>query len=363
MSIDSEKKDLETLYFWKDFWKSPEVVQQFIRAYSPDSDATKRPPAHIVSLYREAFPQVFGFFKEEYERSRQFRIPIIYLRNKEIELFHKCRIFWVESRYEELSEKLASYVERNLRTFLFNIFTLYYGSFEERMKWIDPDSRRYIEKNWKNEQSKGWHSSQNEFVQLNRAQYKNLMTGDHGSAIGRRNWQQIFSKVFRQWTEKDLSAYLDMFAEINIKASHNKDSMEISDQDFIYTFILRSMRFLIDINQAYTRLLTKECLRYHSPNHIYLSLSGSVDQTVNPIVITKDDVSPMKDGFLAKDKVKIPLDDQEYVEGIIGLSYRKAYVLLAFLLTQSDNMLKITKMKIEITSSKGCEVYVKLNEL
>jgi hypothetical protein len=361
--ISVEAKNIEILYFWKDFWKSPEVIQQFIRACSSYTEDIKKTAPHVVSLYREAFPQLFSFFKEEYEKSRQFHVPIVNLKNTEIELLHKCRDFWIESKYQELVEKLASYVERDLRTFLFNIFNVFYGDYEHRCKWIDPESRKYIQKNLGSEQSKGWHSIKNEFVQLNRAQYKNLMTGEHGSAIGRRNWQNIFSKVYRQWTEKDLDSFLDMFAEINIKVSHLKDTMESSDQDYVYTFMQRSLHFLMDINQAYTRLLTPSCFKYCSPEETYLGLNGFEGQALTPISLTKDDVLQIQEALVGKEKVKIPLDDQEYIGGMIGLSYRKAYALIALLLAQSEEMMKKTKMRLEIMSSKGCETYVCLKQL
>lgn len=364
LPVKTEVSDLGALAFWKDFWWSPEIIQQFVRACTSELEDKKRAASHIVSLYREAFPQIFGFFKDEYEKSRQFHIALVNLKNDEIKLLHECRDSWRENKYEELADKLAKHIERKLRTFLSNVFTVLYGDFEQRIKWLDTDSRKYISKNIREEQSKGFPVSRNEFLQLNRAQYKNLMTGEHGSPEGRRNWNCIFSTVFRHWSEKDLDAFLNTFAEINVKVSHMKsDSIGAPEQDYVYNFMQKSMRFMMDINQTYLKLLTGDCFKYYPPTNACLSLNKFNDsQSLTPISFSKDDAEQMKEWFLGKDKLKIPLDDQEYVEGITGLSYRKAYALIALLLTQTEEQLRKTSIKLEILNSKGCEIYVRLTK-
>ena len=356
--------DIEVLDFWKDFWWSPEAIHQFIRACT-EIDDNRRAAPHIVSLYREAFPQIFNFFRDEYEKSRQFHIPLSHLKNNEIELLHDCRGLWRENQYKKLAGKLTRYIERKLRTFLFNVFTVLYGDFDERIKWVDKDSRKYILKNIESERSKGFSISPNEFQQLNRAQYRNLMTGVHGRPEGRRNWNSIFSAVFAHWSEKDLDSYLEKFAEINTKLSHLKDdSIGVSEQDYVYDFMQKSTRFIMNINQAYLKLLTRDCFEFRSPTNAYLSLTKFKDrQTLNPILLSKDDASRFEEVFMGKDKLKIPLDDQEYIEGIMGLSYRKTYAFLTLLLTQTSEQQKETKTKLETLKSRGCEIYVRLTKL
>jgi hypothetical protein len=139
--------------------------------------------------------------------------------------------------------------------------------------------------------------------------------------------------------------------------------METSDQEYIYTFMQRSMRFLMDINQGYLRLLSSECFKYEPPFTAHLSLNENLDNCTSSIILNKDDVAQITEGFSGKDKVKVPLDDPEYIEGIIGLSYRKAYALMALLLTQSDEMKKITKIKLELLGSRGPEIFAKLTYL
>jgi len=359
LPISTEVRDLDMLDFWKDFWWSPEVIQQFIRASRSDMEDKKRFAPHVVSLYRETFPQVFSFFRDEYEKSRLFDIPLVNLKNEEIKLLHECRDLWRENRYEELAEKLTRYIERKLRTFLFNMFTILYGDFNHRIVWLDKDSKKYILANVRQEQIKGFPVSRNEFQQLNRAQYRNLMTGVHGSPEGRRNWNRIFSAVFSQWGEKDLDSYLSMFADINIKVSHMKyDSIGTEEQDYVYSFMQKSLRFMMDINRVYLKVLSPDALRFCPPSaHISLDKFEDI-QTLTAISLNREDAERMEEAFLGKEKLKIPLDDQEYVEGIVGLSYRKVYALMALFLTQTEEQLKKTKVKLEILTSKGCEVHI-----
>lgn len=64
-----------------------------------------------------------------------------------------------------------------------------------------------------------------------------------------------------------------------------------------------------------------------------------------------------------KEKLKIPLEDQEYIEGFMGMSYRKIYSLMALLINQTEDQLKKTKMKLEIVKSNGCDTYFRLAKL
>lgn len=365
LPTDTGASDIDILGFWRDFWWSPEVIQQFARACTSDLEDKRRAAPHVVALYREAFPQIFSFFKDEYEKSRQFHIPLANLKNSEIKLLHECRDLWRENLYKELASRLATYIERKLRSFLFDVYTLLYGDFDHRIKLLDKDSRKYIFTNIKKEQSKGFSVSRNEFQQLNRGQYRNLMTGVHGSPEGRRNWNRIFSAVFTQWSESDLDSYLEMFAEINIKVSHLKDdSIGPPAQDYVYNFMQKSMRFIMNMNQAYLKFLTPDCFQYSQPEKAYFSLHEFKDvEALTAIILNIEDAKRIEEEFLGREIIKIPLDDQEYIEGTTGLSYRKTIALLALLLTQTEVQYTKTRSKLEILKSKGCEIYVHLTRL
>jgi hypothetical protein len=356
------RKTLFTLSFWTDFWWSPESVRQFVRAVTTDFEG-KRKIALVGALYREAFAQILDFFKEECENSRQYHIPVINLKNDEIELLHTCRGLWRENKYPELAERLVKAVERRLRAFLYDIFTILYGDYQNRVKWLDKDSKKYIEGNVQKDVSAGFSRSRNEFQQLNRRQYRNIMTGVHGSPEGHRNWNCIFSKVFNRWSEKDLDDYLDLFAELNTKVAHDKDdSIGIPEQDYVYDFMQKSTRFLMNINQAYLKLLDSECFRYATNASFSLNHFNDSESLV-PIEFLKDEMSRVIEILQEKNRMKIPLDDQEYVEGIFGIEYRKVYAILALLRQGTEDISTRTKFKLELVNSRSSEIRVSINKM
>lgn len=356
--------DVKTLLFWKNFWWSPEVIQQFVRAASSESENKRHVVAHVISIYREAFPLILGFLKEEYDKSTVLHIPINGLKNDEISLFHECRDLWTENKYDEIAVKLTRAIERKLRAFLFNIFTLLYGEFEQRMKFLDKETRGYIFKNIEQETAKGFSFSANEFQQLNRGQYRNIMTGVHGIPEGRRNWNCVFSSVFK-WTEKDLDSFLDMFAEFNIKVSHIKeDTMGPEEQDYVYSFVQKSLRFVIDVNNAYLKLLSPVAFKFSTPTNSRFSLNNFKDsETLKPIELSKADVERFIETFEAKNQLKIPLDDQDYMQGVLSLNYRKIFALLALLKNGTEDQRKATKISLDVIETKGCELVVRVEKI
>ena len=364
LPIATGASDLESLRFWKDFWHSPETIQQFIRASSLESDDTKRLVAHVVSLYREAFTAIFCFFKTEYEDSRLFSIPLLNLKNSEIALLHECRNLWRDTEYEILAEKLTKVLERKIRTFLWDIFTILYGSLDNRLVWVDQDSRKYIQKNIRTDRDSGYTISRNEFQQLNRAQYKNLMTGINGSPEGRHNWNNIFHNVFTHWSEKELDDFLNIFADFNTHVSHDKGSIDRQVQDYVYSFLQKSTRFMIDVNRSYLKLLSSENFRHSSQSSGSFSLNNFKDQeTLSTVNITKEDADKIDEAVEGKSALKLLLDDQEYLEGIFGLNYQKSYSLLAICVNQTDEQTKKTKLKFSINTFKGPEIVLQVEAL
>ena len=353
---------LSVLSFWRDFWWSPESVRQFIRAVVTDLE-NRRKIALVGTLYREAFTQIFNFFKSEYENSKQYHIPVGNLKNGEIELLHECRGLWRDNKYPEVADRLVKAVEGKLRTFLYDVFTILYGDYQHRKKWLDKDTKSYIEKNVQKDISAGFSPSRNEFQQLNRGQYRNIMTGIQGSSEGRRNWNCIFSAVFNRWSEKDLDDYLDTFAEFNIRVDHAKgDSIGIAEQDYVYDFMQKSTRFLTNINQVYLRLLTSECFRYTTSS--CFSLNHFEDsESVTPIEFLKDEMQRVIEVLQEKNRLKIPLDNQEYVEGFFGLEYRKVYALLALLHQGTEDQSTKTKFRLQLVGPRSSEIRVNLSKM
>ena len=326
-------------------------------------DGRKRDIPQIVSLYREAFPHLVNHMKEEHSKSYQLSIPIEYLKNEEIELLHVCRENWINNEYRLIADILCKHVERTIRIFLYNYFTVLYGDFNERLKRLDKTSRNYIRKNIKNDKKNGFSVSKNEFQQLNRAQYKNIFTGIHGCSEGRRNWNRIFSVVFKQWTESSLDKYLDDLANFNVRISHLKDdSITRTEQSYVYGFIQKSIQFLMDINKSYLLLLENECIKSNGDVYFSLYKFNDIDELTS-IKINKCDIESFKEVVTGKSQLRIPLDDQEYLQGITGLSYRKVYAILSIIKNKTKNKDDKINLKINILNILGCELFIRFELL
>ena len=358
-----ESNALNTLSFWRDFWWSSEAIMQFVRAATSNIENKRKIPI-VLNLYREAFHHILYFFSSELENSKLFRIPLMNLKNDEIKLLHECRQFWRENNYNGVADILVKTVERKIRELIYNVFTVLYGDYENRMKWIDKESRRYIEQNIHKDMSKSFPISLNEFQNLNRSQYKNLMTGIDGSSMGRRNWKHIFSTIFLRWTERDLYNYLSMFAEINIKISHLKDEpFAPSEQDYVYDFMQKSTRFMMSTNRVYGELIGSKFFKCDSETASFSLCYFKYDDNTVPIIITDENKKRIIETFKDKTIVRLSLDDQEYVEGFFGLKYRLVFALLARLHQGMENPADNLKYTLQIMRLKASEIRMALSKI
>lgn len=156
-----------------------------------------------------------------------------------------------------------------------------------------------------------------------------------------------------------------MFAEFNIQVSHIKeDMMGPQEQDYVYSFIQKSMRFMIDINNGYLKLLNPSSFKFSSPTNSCFSFSNFKDrETLKPIELSKTDVERFTETFETKNQLRIPLDDQEYMQGVLTLNYRKIFALLALLKGGTEDQIKATKLTLELLEQRGCEIVVRLTKL
>ena len=190
------------------------------------------------------------------------------------------------------------------------------------------------------------------------------MTGTNGRPEGRRNYNHIFHNVFTQWSERDLDDFLFTFAEFNTKVSHEKGAIDKLVQDYVYSFMQKSMRFIMDINRTYLKLLSEDCFKLCSQSYACFSLNEFKDKdTLALIDLSKEEADRINETIEGKAKLKVLLDDQEYVECIFGLSYQKSYALFALSLNQTEEQMKKTKTKFSIVSSKGCEISLHLKKV
>ncbi|MCL5069077.1 MAG: hypothetical protein M1368_12120, partial [Thaumarchaeota archaeon] len=75
LDMENAKDDGQALSFWKDFWYSPDELQEYVRVKDTDEDINRLGP-QVVSLYRETFPLLFGFVSSQYKKTSPLRIPL-----------------------------------------------------------------------------------------------------------------------------------------------------------------------------------------------------------------------------------------------------------------------------------------------
>ncbi len=352
--------DSEIVGFWTDFWYEPamESVGSFLRTMKLDySEAL--PSTESVPRYREAFQQILAFFSDQFEKSALIPIPLADLKNEEILSLNQCRAKILEKEYATAVAEINRLVERKIRTFLFDSFTILYGPREERLKHVPKDGhiRGYIEEKLHEEDKENpSRRTQNEFIHLNRHQYKLLMTeGRQNLPIGRANWLHIFSIVFKPWSETQLIDYLDMFANANISTAHFKFDEEYQSlrMDTAVDLLRSSRTFLAAINRAYFVPLKKE--NFMEENGIaFLSFCNLSDKS--ELTQIKVDLAKVRDfvnDYKGRGPFKVRMDDQSSIRAIFNMEYREFFVTLAFLLSQTDDQMRKSNLRLSLVSYKG----------
>jgi hypothetical protein len=358
LQINEGESDDSQLQFWKEFWNDDiaTLTQEYL---SLKGEVENRATLlHAINLYGQAFSTEFAFLKKQCENSLRLPIPLADLKNDEIKILNECRDRWTEGDYPNAAQKLNVMVEKKIRAFLFDSFTLLYGTREERMKWLDGNCKQYIFDRLKDEKEHGITTTANEFNFLNRGQYKLLMTSANGaSEIGKRNWNAIFEDIFYQWSEIDLFSYLDAFAESNIASSHNVFEKFGTDQpSAVFEAIIKTEKFLSSINRSYLRMLDSSHFEVDENTHLgrFSFAKFSDKNTTQPIPINEEDLAGLAKTYGNK-YFKVNLDEQNYVRGVFGLGYRESYALIGWM-KQTGEMRKESPLKLTLSSSRGPEV-------
>jgi hypothetical protein len=363
--VEGESDDAR-LRFWKESWfqDAADLTQEYLRLRSNRTDRVTA--IHAIELYNQAFSIVFAFIRKQYDESSRVHIPLVDLKNEEIRTLNESRNNWALGEYPKAALALNQLIERKIRVFLFDVFTLLYGTREERTRWIDPQSRQYIEEKLKEERQRALTVTANEFTLLNRGQYKLMMTSARGNSdMGKQNWLRIFDDIFSPWTEQDLYEYLNSFAESNVGTSHDRFEKFGADQSaIVYGAIVNAVKFISSLNRAYSRLLDDTHFRFNpSTRSGRFSFSKFSDEsTTSEVTVDAEDIAQFSRTHSDKE-FRVPLDDQNYVGNVFGLGYRKFFALLASLMAQSDSQKKSSGLELSMVSKQGSEVKFALTRL
>ena len=365
------KDDLSFLReFWKEFWFSPGEVAEFInQAHGCVELGQNERIWYSCLVYRDAYSALLNFFADEVDKSRYMMIPLAGLSNDEIERFHEIRNLWARNAYFEVADLTTRFVEKKLRPFLFNLFTLLYGDREARLSHLDKTTKQYILQNIRKDQEKGLGVSKNEFEQVNRGNYKNFMISSYDRGVGRHNWIHVFRQVFSPLTENDLKDFLDTFAEFNIATSHVKQSaLGAEQQTRIMNYILRAIDITKKINQTYVALIEKYLyvVETHGPTlfQLFFSLNNLEDKdSLTPILVKPTNANRIADQLLRQSSVSIDLEDTQFIESYFSISYREFMAILARTIMQLPIEAKKTGLRVTIAGSRGSVVALNITKM
>jgi hypothetical protein len=362
------KDDLSFLSdFWKDFWYSPGEIAEFMNQAS----ACKEPGQGVriwysCIVYRDAYSAVLNFFADEVDKSRYMMIPLAGLSNDEIRHFHEIRTQWAKNAYFEAADLTTQIVEKKLRSFLFNVFTLLYGDRDARLDRVDTMTKHEILQNIQKDQAKGMGLSKNEFEQLNRGNYKNFMISFYNKDVGRRNWTQVFKQVFAPLTENDIRDFLDIFADFNIATSHAKyGALGAEQQTRIFNYVLKALDIVKRMNQTYTTLVEKGLFvlegQYGAGTKLFFSLGNFEDKdALTPIFVKGTTAQRVGEQMLRQGRMSLDLEDAQFLASYFSIGYREFMGILARSVTQSPKDAKKTGIRVRVESSRGSSITLKI---
>jgi hypothetical protein len=259
------EQDDDVLKLWETHWMCPSSVAYFMsqlpHVFDIDSKAIKEEIATLRVDFKEAYRELFDFFKEQIELDKRVPLPLGDLTREEMEIFYDVRKKFADERTEDtkfdIIKILNENIEQKLRKFLFISLHLLYGSVDQRLKKIrDSYITEYIvdldQKVRAHPTYNEW--TYNEFENLNRGQYK-LLIQDNLCVRGR-----IFKHVLQNFP--DLSTFLEVFCEKNISTSHlKKQEVSRDEPSLVLYYILRGSDFIKRLNSTYYKFLSEYAYR------------------------------------------------------------------------------------------------------
>lgn len=354
--------------FWKSFWFAPVEITEFNNQADRLKDSTLDDRLwYSCTVYKDAYNVLLDFFEDEVDKSYMV-IPIAGLTNDEISQFHEIRARWGKQTYFEVADLTTRLVEKKLRTFLFNIFSLLYGDQSNRFNRLDKETKSQIILNSQKEKAKGGIPSKNEFEQLNRGNYKNFVIGSYNKDVGAKNWKQLFKQVFIPINETEVKSFLDAFADFNIATSHSKeDTLEAVQPSNLFNYVLRSIDFVKKMNEAYVKIIEKGLYMVESnleTRRFFFSLVELEDKNdLAPSFVKKTEARRVVEQLLSSKEFSIDLEDREYIESYFCIEYKVFVTILARLLKQTPKEANRTGIRVEIVSSKGSIVNLRLTKM
>ena len=241
--------------------------------------------------------------------------------------------------------RISTLVENKLREFIYSVFVLQYGHFNNRLQRIPIRFHDIIRKHIDKDKERGFTHSRNGLTYLNRQDYFDILVAYDG--IGHDNWINTFSKIFAGWGIAQMRSYLDLFYQLNLISAHNKEgALTKKNQAEVYRFIVESIRLLEMMNRSYSLFLenAKKTERPGSSLADYYFSLYENKYSVQPIHVSVTDQQRILNRL--KESINsIDLSDATSLEERYGIAYREFFAILADLLREDNSGTKFKFMK------------------
>ena len=203
--------------FWKDFWRYPDSLREYSKVLQTQSREAAPSRIYLFSAYDSAFNEIVSFLSDEVKMSNMMAIPVQGLKTNEIIEFAAARADYYRGKYVPAVRRISTLVENKLREFIYSVFVLQYGHFNNRLQRIPIRFHDIIRKHIDKDKERGFTHSRNELTYLNRQDYFDILVAYDG--IGHDNWINTFSKIFAGWGIAQMRSYLDLFYQVNLSSS------------------------------------------------------------------------------------------------------------------------------------------------
>ena len=181
-------------------------------------------------------------------------IPLKGLKTEEIREFVTVRADYSRGKYLSAPRLISTLVENKLRGFIYSVFALQYGDFNNRIQRIPIRFHNIIREHTDKDKKRGFTHNRNELTYLNRQHYFDILVAYEG--ISHENWLNTFSKIFVGWNMTQMGSYLDLFYQLNLVSAHNKEGVLTEpNQSDVYRFMVESIRLVVMMNRSYSLFL------------------------------------------------------------------------------------------------------------
>lgn len=340
------------LQIWAEYWFSPPEVGQFLES-ARGFDRLDDRIWYIVNIYRQTFAAITRFVLRQLERSDYFSIISRDLSRKESEDMARITKEWIDHNYVDSVGSLRLLLTKRIGNFLYNIFLLLYGEFENRIQHSPKKMRKRLSDAF----SSRLHGhigveEYNEFVGLSLTELASIIAGDDTASS--ENWRNVFSIVFKPAKEETFLKTLVRIDRLcRVKGWDEKKVEELRILIWDATDILRQM------NANYLELLRRGVfLTGNTPSrNVHIS---QIPELVGGLEPVSFDCKEAERILRSLGTDRIPLDAPQFIQSSLGCSYRFFFALIGLGTQDLLDTICPLKTRIAILHPRGSSLALEL---